>query len=68
MVPTWNYLTAQVYGRLVVHDDVDWLRSLVTRLTERHEAADQADALGGDRRARAVHRRPVARDRRASSW
>ena len=39
VVPTWNYLTAQVHGRLVVHDDVDWLRSLVTRLTERHEAS-----------------------------
>jgi len=39
VVPTWNYLTAHVYGRLVVHDDVDWLRALVTRLTERHEAS-----------------------------
>jgi transcriptional regulator len=39
VVPTWNYLTAHVYGRLVAHDDVAWLRSLVTRLTERHEAA-----------------------------
>ncbi|MEO6703922.1 MAG: FMN-binding negative transcriptional regulator [Jatrophihabitantaceae bacterium] len=37
VVPTWNYVTAQVFGQLVVHDDVDWLRSLVTRLTERHE-------------------------------
>lgn len=46
VVPTWNYLTAHVYGRLVVHDDVDWLRSLVTRLTERHEAA-LAAASGG---------------------
>jgi len=39
VVPTWNYLTAHVYGRLVAHDDVEWLRSLVTRLTERHEAS-----------------------------
>jgi len=38
VVPTWNYLTAHVYGELVVHDDVEWLRALVTRLTERHEA------------------------------
>jgi len=37
VVPTWNYLTAHVYGELVVHDDVEWLRALVTRLTERHE-------------------------------
>ena len=32
VVPTWNYLTAHVYGDLVIHDDVDWLRSLVTEL------------------------------------
>jgi transcriptional regulator len=38
VVPTWNYVTAHVYGRLIVHDDVDWLRSLVTTLTEQHEA------------------------------
>jgi transcriptional regulator len=39
VVPTWNYLTAHVHGRFIAHDDVAWLRSLVTRLTERHEAA-----------------------------
>ncbi|MGX7677639.1 FMN-binding negative transcriptional regulator [Jatrophihabitans sp. DSM 45814] len=38
VVPTWNYVTAHIYGRLVVHDDISWLRTLVTRLTERHEA------------------------------
>ncbi len=38
VVPTWNYVTAHVYGELVVHDDVDWLRGLVRRLTEKHEA------------------------------
>jgi transcriptional regulator len=38
VVPTWNYVTAHVYGQLVVHEDVEWLRTLVTRLTERHEA------------------------------
>lgn len=37
VVPTWNYLVAHVYGRLVVHDDVVWLESLVRRLTTRHE-------------------------------
>ncbi|WP_433226160.1 FMN-binding negative transcriptional regulator [Actinomadura formosensis] len=36
-VPTWNYLTAHVYGRLVVHDDPAWVESLVRRLTGRHE-------------------------------
>jgi len=40
VVPTWNYLTAHVYGRLVVHDSADWLRDLVTRLTDVYEAAN----------------------------
>ncbi len=39
VVPTWNYLTAHVYGRLVVHDDPRWVEDLVRRLTERHEAS-----------------------------
>ena len=38
VVPTWNYVTAHVYGELVVHDDVEWLDGLVRRLTEKHEA------------------------------
>lgn len=38
VAPTWNYLTAHVYGRLVVHDDPGWVEDLVRRLTERHEA------------------------------
>ena len=38
VVPTWNYVTAHVYGELVIHDDVEWLDVLVRRLTERHEA------------------------------
>ena len=39
VVPTWNYLTAHVHGRLVVHDDPAWVEAVVRRLTERHEAA-----------------------------
>jgi transcriptional regulator len=39
VVPTWNYVTAHVYGRLVIHDDVTWLEALVGRLTVRHESA-----------------------------
>ena len=38
VVPTWNYVTAHVYGELVIHDNVEWLDTLVRRLTERHEA------------------------------
>jgi len=37
VVPTWNYLTAHVYGRLVIHDDPDWTEDLVRRLTAKHE-------------------------------
>jgi transcriptional regulator len=39
VVPTWNYITAHVYGELVIHDDTAWLEDIVRRLTERHEAA-----------------------------
>jgi transcriptional regulator len=38
VVPTWNYVTAHVYGNLVIHDDPVWLDSLVRRLTAKHEA------------------------------
>ena len=41
-VPTWNYITVQARGRLAVRDDAAWLRELVTRLTQRHEEATQA--------------------------
>ena len=37
VVPTWNYVTAHVYGRLVVHDDPAWVDALVRRLTAKHE-------------------------------
>ncbi len=39
VVPTWNYVTAHVYGKLVIHDDPVWLEALVRRLTEKHEAS-----------------------------
>jgi transcriptional regulator len=37
VVPTWNYVTAHVYGDLVVHDDPAWTAAMVRRLTEQHE-------------------------------
>ncbi|GAA1294296.1 FMN-binding negative transcriptional regulator [Pseudonocardia aurantiaca] len=40
VVPTWNYVTAHVYGELRVHDDPAWLAALVRRLTELHESAE----------------------------
>ncbi len=36
-VPTWNYTMVQVHGTLRAFEDAQWLRALVTRLTERHE-------------------------------
>ena len=37
VVPTWNYSVVHLRGRLRVHDDPDWVRDLVTRLTDCHE-------------------------------
>ncbi len=38
VVPTWNYSVVHLRGRVAVHDDPAWVRGLVTRLTDRHEA------------------------------
>ena len=37
VVPTWNYITAHVYGRLVIHDDLVWVEANVRRLADHHE-------------------------------
>ncbi len=39
VVPTWNYAVVHAYGPLIVRDDREWLRALVTRLTDQQEAA-----------------------------
>ena len=39
VVPTWNYSVVHLRGEVVVHDDAEWVRSLVTRLTDRHESS-----------------------------
>ncbi len=36
-VPTWNYATVQVRGRVMVHDDAEWLRAQLDALTAGHE-------------------------------
>jgi transcriptional regulator len=36
-VPTWNYQAVHITGGLTVHRDPEWLRALVSRLTQRHE-------------------------------
>lgn len=37
VVPTWNYSAVHLSGTVTVHDDRDWLRDIVTRLTDLHE-------------------------------
>jgi transcriptional regulator len=38
VVPTWNYVTAHVYGTMTVHDDPAWVENVVRRLSDHHEA------------------------------
>jgi len=37
VVPTWNYEVVHAHGTARIHDDVEWVRQIVTDLTERHE-------------------------------
>ena len=37
VVPTWNYVAAEVRGRVTVHHDRQWKKSQVHALTERYE-------------------------------
>jgi transcriptional regulator len=39
VVPTWNYAVVHARGRLRVTEDAAWLRALVGRLTDEHEAS-----------------------------
>jgi transcriptional regulator len=39
VVPTWMYAAIHAYGPVRFIDDAEWLRGVVTRLTEKHEAA-----------------------------
>jgi transcriptional regulator len=38
VVPTWNYSAVHLTGTATVRTDETWLRDVVTRLTDRHEA------------------------------
>ena len=38
VVPTWNYAVVHAHGRARAIDDPSWLRALVGRLTDTHEA------------------------------
>jgi transcriptional regulator len=37
VVPTWNYEVVHLTGQVTFHQDTEWLRDLVTRLTRLHE-------------------------------
>jgi transcriptional regulator len=37
VVPTWNYETVHLIGTVAFHQDSEWLRAFVTRLTRTHE-------------------------------
>lgn len=38
VVPTWNYAVVHAHGPLRIIEDAEWLRKLVTRLTESQES------------------------------
>lgn len=38
VVPTWNYVVAEVHGTLHVHDDPAWVEAQVRSLVERYES------------------------------
>jgi len=61
VVPTWNYVTVQAHGALVVRDELEWLLAHVRRLVERHEmdrpdpwSVDDAPAAYIESQARAI--------------
>ena len=39
VVPTWNYAAIHAYGRITFFEDTERLRTVVTELTQRHEAS-----------------------------
>jgi len=48
LVPTWNYEVVHVHGRLTVQDDEKFARSVVAKLTRRHEATEPKPWKMGD--------------------
>jgi transcriptional regulator len=41
-VPTWNYVDVHAYGPIRMVDDSEWLRRLLRRLSDQHEAGSPA--------------------------
>lgn len=48
VVPTWNYVVVQAAGTLHTVEDSPWLRALVERLTDHHEARQARPWSVGD--------------------
>lgn len=48
VVPTWNYLAVHAYGTVSIHDDADWLREHLYKLTGEHEREMAAPWQLGD--------------------
>jgi transcriptional regulator len=48
VVPTWDYAVVHARGTLRFERDAEWLRALVTRLTDSHEATRQEPWKVGD--------------------
>lgn len=48
VVPTWNYAVVHAHGAARAIDDREWLLSLVSRLTDTHEAGRPAPWQVGD--------------------
>jgi transcriptional regulator len=48
VVPTWNYTAVHLTGTVRVHEDAEWLRTAVSRLTDRHERKRQQPWQIGD--------------------
>jgi transcriptional regulator len=70
VVPTWNYSSVHIAGRVRRHEDADWLRRAVTLLTEQHEsgrvepwAVTDAPAAYVDKQLRAIVGLEVTIDR-----
>jgi transcriptional regulator len=47
-VPTWNYQAVHAHGTLTVHDDERFVRSVVAKLTRKHEAGEPKPWKMGD--------------------
>ena len=41
-VPTWNYADVHAYGTVHMIEEAEWLRRLLRRLSQRHEAGNSA--------------------------